>query len=444
MNVTNRGRTARFLLIMAMAGFLFSSCTGLIGYGVLNWSVPEYNLSAGDIVPVFIQSNIGKVYVVGVGNGSRKRIELPLWQLTLHRSKSAAKKAAASLAEYRHSYATVKLDGLPIRAEPENTARQVYRLREAQKVKILKKGEGSPVLAGNSPLEGDWLEVMTDDGAIGWCFSYNLTLFDEREGGAGMTVATDSGPDESLEILLSRGWYPEEYRTMIETDKIDLDRMDPQWGFFVGKDTGIARIVSAEGLQSFPYTSIVKNADGTYRFEGSSLVAQVRRADSILVQYTDANGMPHAEYYANLAAPDSVIAAEKERRAEILAKIRGSGPRFASGNYGVLQLLPNGKFLWSGYQLLSPSIIPSGAGAGGEVAIRRFLDDSLSGEYDGAISFRFESTSAWITFLYDVSKDGLKLEFVSDSNIDDSIVKARNLSPTVMFFKPEKAQGDGQ
>ncbi len=443
MNVTNRGRTARFLLIMAMAGFLFSSCTGLIGYGVLNWSVPEQNLTAGDIVPVFIQSNIGKVYVVGVGRGSGKRIELPLWQLTLHRSKSAAKKAAAALAEYRHSYATVKLDGLPIRAEPENTARQVYRLREAQKVKVLRKGEGSPVLAGNSPLEGDWLEVMTDDGVVGWCFSYNLALFDERDG-SGAIVAADAGPDESLEILLSRGWYPDSYRTMIDSDRIDLDRMDPQWGFFVGKDTGIARIVSAEGLQSFPYSSIVKNSDGSYRFEGSSLVVQVRRADSILVQYTDANGMPHADYYANLAAPDSVIATEKERRAGILAKIRGAGPRFASGNYGVLQFLPGEKFLWSGYQLLTPSIIPSGAGAGGQVALRRFLDKSLEGEYDGAISFRFESSSAWITFLYDVSKEGLKLEFVSDSNIDDSIVKTRNLSPTVMFFKPEKATGDGQ
>jgi hypothetical protein len=326
-------------------------------------------------VPVFIQSNIGKVYVVGVGKGNRKRIELPLWELTLRKSKSQAKKYADSLKEYRYMYASVKLDGLPMRAEPENTARQVYRLKEGQKIKILKKGAGTPVLVGSTALDGDWLEVMADDGTTGWCFSYNLTVFDERESLPASVSATASGPDTALEALLGQSWYPDSLRLMVEANRVDIDRIDPQWGFFPGNDAGVARLVSGAGTVTFPYSTIERGDNGTYRFIGSSLTVQVRRQDTILVQYTDANGMPQAAYFAALStAPDAIIQAERDRRDAILAKIRKSGPRFASGNYGALRFLSDGKFAWDGWQLLSPAIIPADAGSGGSVDIRCFLD----------------------------------------------------------------------
>jgi hypothetical protein len=442
MNVSTRGRIARLILPLLFAGLLASSCAGHIGYGVLNWSVPEYGLTAGDIVPVFIQSNIGKVYVVGVGKGNRKRIELPLWELTLRKSKSQAKKYADGLREYRYMYASVKLDGLPMRAEPENTARQVYRLKEGQKIKILKKGAGTPVLVGSTALDGDWLEVMADDGTTGWCFSYNLTVFDERESPSSSIAATAAGPDTALEALLGQSWYPDSLRLMVEANRVDIDRIDPQWGFFPGKDAGVARLVSGEGTVTFPYSTIERGDNGTYRFIGSSLTVQVRRQDTILVQYTDANGMPQAAYFAALStAPDAIIQAERDRRDAILEKIRKSGPRFASGNYGALRFLAGGKFSWDGWQLLSPAIIPADAGSVGTVDVRCFLDPALAANYDGVLSFRFEPKAAWIHFLYTLSADGLKLEYVSESGIKDSVVTTRNLTPTVVFLKPQKADG---
>lgn len=424
------------ILILA-AALLLASCAGHIGYGVVNWSIPERGLVAGDIVPVFIQSNIGKVYVVGIGKGGKTRVEIPLWQLTLHKSRSKARAHAASIAEYRYLYATVKLDGLPIRAAPENTAKQVYRLRAGQTIKIVRKGEGAPVVARDSPLEGEWYEVMADDGSIGWCFSYNLTIFDEREAGTAVVAAETGGPDPVLEAILSHPWYPDYYRTMRDAGRVDLARVSSSWGFFPGKDAGVARIEKPEGVETFPYSSVTKVGEGAYRFEGSTLTAQLK-GDALTVQYTDRNGMPHAYYFAALeVSPDEIVAEERDRRAAVFAAIRKAGPRFSSGNYGVLQFVGDNRFIWSGYQLLSPSIIPSGAGGGGKVEARLFIGEGAAPGYQGTISFQFESAPVWVHFLYALSPEGIKLEAVADANVKDSTVVARNMNPTILFFSAD-------
>jgi hypothetical protein len=107
-----RKGTARFaavrLACLLFPALMLMSCTGHIGYGVINWSVPTYGLTAGDVVPVFIQSNIGQVYVIGVGKNHDKHIEVPLWQLKLYKSASRARKAASALGEFRYTYAKVK------------------------------------------------------------------------------------------------------------------------------------------------------------------------------------------------------------------------------------------------------------------------------------------------------------------------------------------------
>ena len=34
-------------------------------------------------------------------------------------------------------------------------------------------------MSGSTAMAGDWLRVIASDGTTGWCFSYNLRLFDE-------------------------------------------------------------------------------------------------------------------------------------------------------------------------------------------------------------------------------------------------------------------------
>ncbi len=437
---------SRGLLLFAFLGALslLSSCTGKIGYGVINWSVPEYSLYAGDVVPVFIQSNIGKVYVVGLDSSETRRAELPLWQLTLYKSRSKANKAAAALAEFRYTYATVKLDGLPVRADPENTSRQVYRLKEGEKIKIVRMGKGSPVIAANAPLAGDWYEVMTDDGTAGWCFSYNLAFFDERETDSGLAAAVDSGPDPVLENLLTRSWYPESWRAMLRANRVIPPKIDSRQGFFPGRTSQVARVEGIDGVITFPYTGITRTEDGVYRFEGTSLTVQARRGDLIMVQYTDQAGMPRAEYFAALdSTPDQIVSDENERRAALAAAVTDLSERFSSGNYGVLQFIGGDRFLWSGYQLLVPSVIPPNSGGGGSVAFDRFLGDTLPKDYTGALSLSFDQAPSPLTFLYVLEATGLKLEFVPESLVRDSVVESRSLTPTVIYFSPEQTGQGG-
>ena len=139
-----------------------------MGYSVVLWTIPEQQIKSGDIVPVYIKSNISHVYVIGTPAG--EKIEVALWQLTEPVKKGKVKNIAARYAENAATYASVKLDGLPCRAEPVNTAKQVYRLRKGEVIKILYKGNGQAPMAGKNALEGDWYRILTDDGTMGWCF----------------------------------------------------------------------------------------------------------------------------------------------------------------------------------------------------------------------------------------------------------------------------------
>ena len=168
-----------FLFAFSLFMLTFSSCSGVIGYGVLLWNVGEKEIPDGTVVPVYLKSNISKVYVIGLPE-TKEKIEVPLWKLSAPESKSKALKRAQKYSEYKGKYAFCILDGLPIRAEKMNTSKQVYRLRKNEVVRTLYKEKGVSPTNGGVPLSGEWLHVLTDNGTEGWCFSYNLRLLDRK------------------------------------------------------------------------------------------------------------------------------------------------------------------------------------------------------------------------------------------------------------------------
>ena len=422
------------LMVLCFIFFTIAGCSKKLGYGVVNWSIPEYNLTASDVVPILVRSNISKVYIAELNN---QKIEIPLWQLTFCPSKREAEAYIKKTAEYRSVYAAVKRDGLPLRSTPDNTGKQVYRLRESQIVKVLWKGEGAPVVARDKTLEGDWLYVMTNDGTRGWCFSYNLFTYDEGETTASRHTA-ESVTDEILTEILKSRWYPEYYRDMIRKKQIDPERMTANFGFFPGDGTGVARIMLKDEQLAFSYTGITKNRMGAYQFDGSPLLMQIRDSDTIAVNYTDEKGRVQIRYFITLKEePQELVQAETERRDDVLQTLVTTGPVFNSVNYGVLQFLDGGRFLWKGYQVLSPTIIPKGAGNSGSVAIRYFISAKLKTEYMGVLSFKFDGSGDWIDFFYTVSKQGVKLEYVQPANITDGVAGVRNINPVILFFGTE-------
>ena len=212
-----------FSFTLLFSAFLTSCSDKIIGYSVVLWNIPENSLQSGDIVPVYIRSNISHVYIAGLEDG--QKVEIPLWQLTAPLSKRKAVAEKSRYSEYAHTYASVKLDGLPCRSDPVNTAKQVYRLRKGEVIKILYKGSGQSVMSGKNALEGDWFRILTKDGTFGWCFSYNLNLYEIGADGnkvGGEDILEEEIEDEVFTELTKHFWYPDYFSNMISSSNIDL------------------------------------------------------------------------------------------------------------------------------------------------------------------------------------------------------------------------------
>ena len=424
-------------IALAAVSIAALSCSQIQGYGLLLWSVDNPKIPSGTVLTVYIKSNIDNVWVVGVP-GSKQKIELPLWKLEMVGSKGKATERAKKFAEFATQYAETMTDGLPIREEPDNGARRVYRLRQGQIVKVLAKAKGAPAMAGEAPLPGDWLKVLTDDGSSGYCFSYRLRLFDQADGAiASSTAKKQDETDPKLDRLLSHAWRPESYKDMIDSRRVDLDKFSVNYGFFPGQDSGVAKLV-VPGLDlEQSYSAIKKIRDGVWRFEGSSFQATLRNDSVLAVQYADAGGAQRTLVFVALPVDaKDIVAQEQDRRDALYQAILKRGPAFRSENYGALAFAPDGTFTWNGYEILTPSAVPANSGNGGTAEMRLFLDASLSSLYDGAFSLRFAGLQPGktVNFLYVLEPNGLRLEFLPSSSLDGTTVKRRAASPIVISF----------
>ena len=428
------------LFFTAAASFLLFSCSGVMGHSVLLWDIPDKNLQDGDIVPVYIKSNISHVYVISVP-GTGERMEIPLWQISEPQSRHKAKKLAKKYSEYVHTYAHVKLDGLPVRADTVNTAKQVYRLRKGETVKVLYKGKGQTVMAGKKPLEGTWLHILTQDGTQGWCFSYNLDLFKTERGGAaegGESSSQTEEKDSVIESVLAKTWYPDYFRTMIESKRIDPARMNASYSFSVDRENNKVNLNLPEIHQSWTYSGSTKLSDTEYTLNDIPVKITVKNDTFIVVTYTDENGKPQDLNFITLGDTTDIaalVAEEKDRRLRIYEQVYMFGPEFSSSNYGQLSLKNDQTFAWKGYKLLVPSVINASAKNGGTVSVKFFLGDDLAQSYDGVLTFRFDGTNKDVNFLYKMESGGLRLEDASGASYDGSTVNGRGMSPLVLFFQ---------
>lgn len=430
------------IILIAFFAIVFSSCSRSLGYSTLLWDVPEKNLQDGQILKVVFKSNIGHVYVVSLPNG-KDHLEIPLWQLTSPSSKAKAEKNALRYQEYSHQYAKIKLDGLPVRAEPVNTAKQVYRLHKDEIVKILRKSKGQDVMTGKGQkLEGDWLEVLTTGGTRGWCFSYNLAIFETGEGGqiVGGELEAEkeeaTGEDVDLARVLQSKWYPDTYLKMLKNNTIDLETIQTSYGFDMGAQNGKVIINVKNRYRSASYNGITKVRDRVYDFTGSPFQMTIKDAETIMINYTDIGEKP--EVYTFVTLPEDVdlpkiVEDERRRRANELVRLYNVDS-FKSSNYGTLVFNNGNTFAWNGYSLLVPEIVPSSARGRGKVSIKYLLSGKLKEQYDGVLSFHFENTSDDVSFLYKLDSNGLSLEDTTSSIIKDNIVLTKSTSSILIFF----------
>ena len=427
----------KFCILILVSSLIFCSCSKLMGYGVLLWSVPEYNLEDGEIVPVYIKSNISQTYVIGT-HTEGERIEVPLWQITDPVSKGKVNTVAEKYSEYKHIYAKVALDGLPMREAAVNTSKQVYRLRKDEVIKVLYKGEGQPVMSGGKAMEGDWLRVLAKDGTLGWCFSYNLRPFDETEVQETVIDEEVETVDTQLETLLATKWYPENYETMIKRQRINLDVISSVPAIDFGVESGNVRFKTSDINVSVPYTGIEKISEKNYKILGTNLSVIIKNSKLITIQSPNEKGLIISTNLIALdESVDKIIQDEIKRRETLYLNIQDISHQFSSSNYGTLQFQDGNRFVWSGYQLLSPNVIPKNSGSSGTVVFDYFLDSSLAFIYDGAFSFTFDKNGEKVVFLYKIEENGIRLEDATKASIKDNLIRARGSSPVVMFFSAE-------
>ena len=427
-----------FLVLAILLPFLFTSCGDkIMGYSVVLWTIPEQQIKSGDIVPVYIKSNISHVYVIGTEGG--EKIEVALWQLTEPVKKGKVKNVASRYADNAATYASVKLDGLPCRAEPVNTAKQVYRLRKGEVIKILYKGKGQAPMAGKNPLEGDWYRILTDDGTMGWCFSYNLNLYETDELGqrvGGAELVEEEEEDARWKTIAANVWYPDYFRAMIDGGNIDLALFHPLYKFTIDEENKKVSLNTASIHESWDYDGFTKTDEYEYSLNGISMKIIYRRANYIVLRYTDASGKPQDLNFVTIAENVSdIVNAEKTRRSQAYMQIWSHGPIFSSSSYGKIEFKEDGSFKWTGFKLLVPSVIDAGTKSTGAASVKYSLSKDLAASYDGVLTMKFDGMNDEVNFLYKLENGALRMEDTTGAAFSGSQLKSRGVSPVIIYLK---------
>lgn len=430
-----------FFLFILSSFFLISCKDKVIGYSVVLWNNPEQEIKSGDVLPVYIKSNISHVYIAGKNlnlKENEQKIEIPLWQLTEPVKKSKLSAIKEKYQENARTYANVKTDGLPCRAEPVNTAKQVYRLRKGEIIKILYKGNGQSPMTGGKPLPGEWYKILTDNGTTGWCFSYNLDLFETDDNGnriGGNDFVDEVQEDEIYKLIVSNVWYPEEFRSLIDSEDIDLSKIYPSYRFTIDEENKKVSLNTQKIHESWIYEGYSKIDDREYELKNISIKIIYRKADYIVVRYTDETGKPQDLNFVTIKEDlNEIISKEKQRRSEELMNLWYKGP-YSSQSYGKLSFTEDNLFKWTGFKLLVPSVIPAGSKNNGSAQIKYSVSKALKKDYDGIVTFTFEGSSQEINFLYKMDEGGLKLEDTIGASFKGNQITSRGVSPVIIFFK---------
>jgi len=425
-------------IFLTLFAVLLPSCSRM-GWGILLWTTEEPQIVSGTVLPVYIRSNIDKVWVVGIPETSNK-MEIPLSQLEFAGSRRKAERRALEFAEYAQVYAENMQDGLPVRDFPDNGSRRVYRLRNGEIIKILEKAEGNPPISTTGdPLPGDWFLVLTNDGVRGYCFSYRLKIFEHNEGPllAANTSRRETTSDPDLEMVLSRIWSPDFYQQMINSRRINIAELEKHYRFDPGQDTGIAKIILPDIEREFIYEGIYPDGERAWRFEGSDLQMNLRTNTTLAVQFLESNGSRRTLLFAALGADiDDIIVQENNRRETLFMTIYNNGPVFTSNNYGTIAFTETHGFTWTGFDLLVPHLIPAASNGTGRVYMDVFLSTSLGERYNGAFTLRLTDVTPNknLVFMYALDNQGLRLEVVPDFGVEDVTVTRRAVTPVVLYF----------
>lgn len=429
-------------LLMTALG-LASSCSNHIGWGLVLWTVQGTTARSGSIVPVYLKSNITRQYVIGADPKSRERIEVPLWQVEVFRSRRLAERRASELGALAPLYLIAARDGLPVHPSPStSTDKRVYRLREGEMVKALAEVEGEALYTGGQRLPGRWYEILTKDGTRGYVFSYTMRLYDENSGESPASIAGKTNT-AAIDTLFSRTWRPAWYQGMMNEATVDLDYFSLRFGLFADAKNRQIRIELPATSRAFSYTAISQDGDWLV-FEGTELRIFLESQTSLIASWSPASATPaylasaaaeiedsagwtSADTLVRFSVPDhdvrELMRAEEGRRGDAIKSFfatvagvsgqngNGSGVQtFSSPQAGSLEFWPSGLYSWTDSAFLpagfSPSSDESKDVQKGTVVFGARLSPELSQAWQGGFALYPEDTGLRSDYLYRLDRKG--------------------------------------
>jgi len=429
-------RILPLLPLCAILALFMSSCTRHIGYGLVLWAGEESPVRTGEILPVQQESQIQSTYLIRLP-GTKELAEVPTWRMRLFASKEEALQGAEEYAPYQNMYAYSRRDGLPLREEPEQEARRVYKLAEGQLVKVLSRGEQKVTIGS---YEDYWYLVLTEDGYQGYCFGYYLPAF-SPSGDPKAELDALMAQDPMLEALLGTDWRPEYFQEMVGEGRIDLTAFGPGFGFFVDQEERRIRLITGKRSYNWPYERLENVGANRYVFEGpetgsGGIRINMQSSRRIVCTYSVGDQVLSSVFIAFEEDIEEIVTHERERR-ERLAQMFSSRSRvLRSSAYGNIYLEEEMRFRWENFGRLGEQIFLKAVRGAGAIDFPYYLSDRLSASFNGVITFRFNEyeKDQGTSFLYSFESSGVRFEYVRPQGIENLEVVRRDNSPLVIFF----------
>jgi hypothetical protein len=439
----------RALLLLApaclLAAAMLASCAGrAVGYGLVLWAENGSALQTGQVVTVVQESTVQDTYLVRL-SGGKQLLEVPRFRIRLLPSREQAAKEAEIYAPYVNLYGYSERDGLPLREQPDQEAKRLYKLAEGQLVKVVSRQEEKVEVAG---YEDYWYLVLTEDGGQGYCYGVYLPVF-EAEGDPKAQVAGMMARDPMLDTLVGTAWRPEYFQEMVEKGRLDLQAFGPDIGFFVDAGRKELHLVTDKSRRDYDYSNIEKAGPNRYVISAQEKAASgaVGRATELRVQmqsqqrmvltYTRGEQVVAAVYIAYGEDIEKIVADERARREELFKVFTERGRLLSSSAYGSIRLQEGMRFVWEGYGRLGSQVFLKPVKGPGTVDFNYYLSKELAGQYDGVITFHFQEYAAGegTSFLYVFDAAGVRLLFLEPANIQNLEAVRTGLSPLVVYFR---------
>ena len=412
---------------------LLLSCTsGGIGYGVILWPPEGSSLESADVVRIISESNIEESYIIEDPR-SEENLSLKRWRVDYYNNENEARRAAENYRPFANTMALSSRVGLPVRSEPDALSDRVYRLRQHEELKVLSKAT-EEVQVGE--YLGFWYKVLTRDGTQGYCFDKELTVYQEGEREAVLSV---QNVDPRVDDFFTRSYFPERFVHLIRRGTPALQVLNPEFGFFPDREQGIVTIVSSKYRLSREFSGIEEAGTNRFYLTDSNVYVTLENpappVSSILAQFQNGPEEITARF---IAIPDleEIIEKEKLRREEALQQIVEMGERFMSSAYGTIEIFPDGSFNWTGKERLVPGTIKSGFGDTGSIRFDRYISPKLMRDYTGAATFRFQGAGPeqGISFLYSLEPQGIRFTMIPEDNVKDFMVDEIGYNSLVLFM----------